>query len=359
MLVNCSKSILAQKLLSAAKLPSFHLEHPLFSCGQVNGDATNLAKLYTANNASATVSSPLSISPDLNWVLFDEDSDGEGSQPSVIKKINTVTQSVTTLATAAGHPDWSPDGSKIIYCNLGTGKIGIMQNDGSNQTDLWGDPNYESCDPVWSPDGTKLAFKFTPSNNNPDNKAAVAVLDINSDGTNPRNLKQLTNTNWVYSDHDPSWSFDSQNLVFHRYLGTGSWIVNTESNWNIFKVSLTGSETQLTFADANHLNGLPVFSPGGSEIMFFNNITSVDNCPLPVYRMNADGTNQRLFWGSSPSPTLCSIFYDWKILPNLPTPTPTMTPSPIPTPAITPSPTSTPLPTTAPTPRAKKGVDSI
>lgn len=332
--------------ISGGKITFFPFGTSPFQLWIANDDATNLVKLYTANNAGATVSSPPAISPDLNWVLFDEDPDGEGSQPPVIKKLSIVSQAVTTLGIG-GHPSWSSDGTKIIYCDLGTGKIGIMQNDGSNKVDLWGDINYESCDPSWSPDGTKIAFKAHRLTD-PDLKASIFVIDVNPDGSSPRNLRQLTNLNWQYSDHDPTWSPDSQSLVFHRFLGTGPWSLNSGANWNSFKINLTGVETQLTFANTDQLNGLPVYSPSGSEIMFFNNSATVDNCPIPVYRMNSDGSSQRLFWGNPPSPLLCSIFYDWRSLPSLSTPTPTPTPAP----TVSPSPTSTSQPVNTPSPTA-------
>ena len=58
------------------------------------------------------------------------------------------------------HPYWSPDGGKIVfYSNRdgGDDEIYVMDVDGSNPTQLtstFGD----NFDPAWSPDGSKIAF---------------------------------------------------------------------------------------------------------------------------------------------------------------------------------------------------------
>lgn len=274
----------------------------------INDDGTSLDTLYRSRNSRAVGGIP-AFSRDGGWVAFDEDTDGNGPQLPKIKKINLSTKAATSVANG-GHPDWSPDGSKIVYCNIANGQIWRMNNNGTNPTVVWGDSNYEFCDPEWSPDGTKVVFKGHRVSD-PDIKASVFVININPDGTNPTNLRQLTNLNWQYSDHDPTWSPDSQWIAFSRYLGTGPWYLNSGSNWNSFKVDLNGTETQLTFADQNHLSSTPVVSPDGTEVIFFNTMTPLGNCPTPVYRMNSDGSNQRPLWGDPPNPVLCSIFYDW------------------------------------------------
>ena len=64
-----------------------------------------------------------------------------------------------TDADGGGWPDWSPDGTKIVFASYRDSnyEIYVMNDDGTNQTRLTNDSDYES-EPVWSPDGTKILF---------------------------------------------------------------------------------------------------------------------------------------------------------------------------------------------------------
>src|SRR5215471_11856485 len=61
---------------------------------------------------------------------------------------------------AAGAPDWSPDGTKIVYESNQTGdyRIWIMNADGSGQRRLTNDPGFADLEPSWSPDGARILF---------------------------------------------------------------------------------------------------------------------------------------------------------------------------------------------------------
>src|SRR6185503_764601 len=64
--------------------------------------------------------------------------------------------------TSAGEntdPNWSPDGEKIVFVSSrnGTRDIYVMNADGTGQTRLTTDPEWDA-DPAWSPDGTRIVF---------------------------------------------------------------------------------------------------------------------------------------------------------------------------------------------------------
>ena len=56
-------------------------------------------------------------------------------------------------AQAAGAPDWSPGGAKIVYESNQTGdyRIWVMNADGSGQRRLTDDPGFADLEPAWSP----------------------------------------------------------------------------------------------------------------------------------------------------------------------------------------------------------------
>jgi Tol biopolymer transport system component len=59
-----------------------------------------------------------------------------------------------------GYPAFSPDGSKIVFTSnrTGTSQVYVMNADGSGQTQLTFDPQPKDQVPDWSPDGSKIAY---------------------------------------------------------------------------------------------------------------------------------------------------------------------------------------------------------
>ena len=58
------------------------------------------------------------------------------------------------------YPAFSPDGTKIVFTSnrTGTSQVWLMNADGSNQTQLTFDPQPKDQVPDWSPDGSKIAY---------------------------------------------------------------------------------------------------------------------------------------------------------------------------------------------------------
>ncbi|HMH55936.1 MAG TPA: hypothetical protein VK535_06705 [Gemmatimonadales bacterium] len=78
-------------------------------------------------------------------------------------------------------PEWSLDGSKLVFS---TGRIAVINRDGSGRTDLTLDP--DDSYPKWSPDGRQIVFeRYPPQSANSD------LYVMQAEGSNPRNI---TNT---------------------------------------------------------------------------------------------------------------------------------------------------------------------
>ncbi len=177
-----------------------------------------------------------------------------------------------------GHPDWSPDGEKIVFAAFVDDErkpawiadIYTINIDGTGLERLtdsvWGDN-----DPEWSPDGSMIAFKSSRNTKNSD-RLEIFVMDAN--GSNQR---RLTETTGWHSDHDPSWSPDSKYISFMRFEGTRPWtdLLNVETlinepetllPWRAYKVDLEGNVVKLT--DTDSMTTLPVFSVDGKKILY-------------------------------------------------------------------------------------------
>jgi len=177
-----------------------------------------------------------------------------------------------------GHPDWSPDGSRLVFGSFsdaggnpaGAADIVVVSLDGSGSTHLT-DSLWEDNDPEWSADGTKIAFKSTRLTQE---HAREEIFVMNADGSQ---VQRLTTTAGWQSDHDPSWSPDGQTIAFSRFEGERRWTDIAAVGvllehwqelmpWNVYTVDLSGKVEAIT--DGVGAAGLPVFADDGSGILY-------------------------------------------------------------------------------------------
>lgn len=141
-----------------------------------------------------------------------------------------------TVGFLEERPDWSPDGSRIVFEGsdlAGTGErdIYIMTADGLNAVNLTPDTDASNeTEPAWSRDGGRIVFGS-------DRSDAPGLYTISPDG---RDLTRLTEGP---VDVNPRWSPDGTRIVFARYLDpdTGG------TSFELFTVGADGEGlTQLT-----------------------------------------------------------------------------------------------------------------
>lgn len=124
-----------------------------------------------------------------------------------------------TQLTNSGYdfsPRWSPDSSRITFtsirdepspstCNICNVEIYVMNADGTNQTRLTTNPRLDTS-PEWSPDGTRILFRSLRDNN-------VNIYVMNADGTSQTRLTNITDP--LYFDVvSPIFSPDGTRIVF-------------------------------------------------------------------------------------------------------------------------------------------------
>ena len=169
---------------------------------------------------------------------------------------------------------WSPDSSKIAYLlNTPSG----TQLHTVSVADVVSTPltTFEPCqeDPSWSPDSQQLVFASSHTGNW---DLYIAPIE---EGT-PLNL---TNTQ-IESEFEPVWSPNEQLIAFVRFIP----ISNTQAEQDLYLVRSDGKdEVRLTTSDLYETN--PQWSPDGKSLAFL----STDGQSWYLEMINADGNERR------------------------------------------------------------------
>jgi Tol biopolymer transport system component len=273
-------------------------------------------------------------------IVFSTDQQSAGPQ---VFTVNPDGSGETQLTTATdGHasaPEWSPDGSKIIFQGDATGNQQIYEIDanGAARHLLLSDAGFNDLNPRFSPDGSVIAFSRC--------SATCAIYVVKADGTGP--LTQLTSTRW--NGFDAEWSPDGQKIAFDSNqdgLISAVWVMNANGtnqqrltapaleasypDWspdgshilfqdlccqfgtNLWVMNANGSgQKQLTHFPTKHQGGFATYSPDGKKIALIADLAYKDNCCNDLYTMDANGTHLTkivsdqpgvffLAWGPSP-----------------------------------------------------------
>lgn len=242
----------------------------------MNPDGTEIKNL---TNSPDTDDWLCTVSPDGEKIAFTRGTwrDFNSFEIWIMDSDGSNLKQLTHNDKADGHPDFSPDGKKIVFVSWrdGNEEIYTMNADGSNQKRLTNNQVNDN-DPDWSPDGAWIAFKSIRAYSN---KSSDKMLDPDYEiflmDTTGKNVIRLTNDR--YSDHDPDWSPDGQKITFLRCIeGEGSdvWIMNSDGS-NQARLTNTGDNWYTSWLE------------DGSKIAF----CSIRSGNTDIWIMNSDGSN--------------------------------------------------------------------
>jgi TolB protein len=227
-----------------------------------------------------------------------------------------------------GGPDWSRDGSKIVfYSNMnGIYHICVADTDGTNFQQLT-NIGTENWWPSSSADGNKIAFQSNRDGNH-------EIYVMNADGTNPVRLTSNT-----AEDGDPCWSPDGSRIAFSSLRDgkyeiykmnasdgsgqtrlTSMQVHNIQPNWGSVRVPLkkylgqTPPDTILVRFGPSYLisdgtwgwHGSPQFSPDGKEMFFVKYYFNLPSGNAKLYRMKVVNGE----WTSPVQPSFASDSID-------------------------------------------------
>jgi serine/threonine protein kinase len=193
---------------------------------------------------------------------------------------DALTPSDTPIPSETPNPSATPMGGgygQIAFASDRTGlaQIWLINLDGTNLHQITESP-WGACQPDWSPDGTRLVYT-APCEVNRETYRGSGLLLINADGTNPVSLPVQG-----IGDYDPAWSPDGKKIAFTS--------LRTNGRPRIMVMDLETGEV-ISLSEDNNWDAQPAWSSDGTKIIF----VSTRNGPYQIWIMDTDGSNQNRF----------------------------------------------------------------
>jgi Tol biopolymer transport system component len=187
--------------------------------------------------------------------------------------LDTPTKLTSMTGSALAHPDWSPDGTRIVFSSNEDGdeEIWVISADGTNPIQLTGN-ELRDFDPEFSPDGRSIIFASEA-----DSPGFTKIYVMNANGGEARLLNDLP------VSYSPTWSPDGSRVAF---VSSGS------GDGDIYVMDADGQRVFLLTVDDNGAEDrTPKWSPDGRWILFASNREG-DGAQFRWYAVNLDGTIQ-------------------------------------------------------------------
>jgi Tol biopolymer transport system component len=195
-------------------------------------------------------------------------------------------------------PDFSPDGSNLVYTHRDSHSHGTVwrvsvNGGGSRRVDprcpSGGCQNEEATGAVYSPDGKRIAFtrNWGPhAAHHPSEFSAIYLMS--AAGKSPKPVFKTTTRNFG-GVADPGWSPDGRQIVFVRS--------RSADRHALFIVAASGGKTRQLTPYSGHAIDRPDFSPDGNLILFRSEGKNGDGGNLYTVRAAGGGLTQLTHFG--------------------------------------------------------------
>ncbi|WP_322506655.1 hypothetical protein [Anaerolinea sp.] len=175
-------------------------------------------------------------------------------------------------ALTDSQPAWSPEHCRIAFVRFnheGSDDIFLMSADGGSVLQITRHPARDTF-PDWSPDGMQISFI-----SDRDGSRNLFVMDVNGE-----HVRQLTDAQSLPRSEKgyvqwQQWSPDGEEIAFTYNAGDGQ-------GTSIYLIRPDGSGLRKLASRAAE----PVWSPDGSQIYFFSNLTG----QVEIWRIRRDGS---------------------------------------------------------------------
>lgn len=241
-------------------------------------------------------------SPDGSSIVFESTRDGKSSIYTISPDGGNL-KKVTDTIFNYGQPSWSPDGKQLVYYGSNHPmQLFTNSRDGGHQQQL-PTPGFDAYEPTWSSQN-KIAFDSRAIGQTPND---IALM--NADG---KGFTKLT-TDDKYESASPKWSPDGKKILFQRSIAIRKpWKEITREE---MKEKHKSGQLMMMNADGTEINILlsnlegevaPFWSDDGNMIYY---LTKQDTIPV-LYGMIVN-TNKPM-----PVLTLSGIIYSVSISPD-------------------------------------------